>query len=66
MIEVKGDNMIDDEVVKAKAAAAEEIATASDITYRMLSGNYIMKHDVFEDPYPQVDVEYDDSLFKDE
>lgn len=35
LIEVKGDNMIDDEVVKAKAEAAEEMSVASGMKYVM-------------------------------
>lgn len=37
LIEVKGDNKIDDTVVKAKQAAAEEMAIASGIKYLMYS-----------------------------
>lgn len=43
LIEVKGDNKIDDAVVKAKAAAAQEIAVASGIEYKMYAGSEIMK-----------------------
>ncbi|MCI8676558.1 MAG: DEAD/DEAH box helicase family protein [Atopobiaceae bacterium] len=46
LIEVKGDNKIDDAIVQAKAAAAKEIADASEIEYGIIAGNYIMKHDV--------------------
>lgn len=42
IIEVKGDNMIDDPVVKAKEAAAEEIATESAMKYEMIKGSDIM------------------------
>ena len=42
LIEVKGDNKIDDTVVKAKAAAAQEMAVASGIEYKMYSGSEIM------------------------
>lgn len=42
IIEVKGDNKIDDEVVKAKAMAAIEIANESKMTYKMYAGSKIM------------------------
>lgn len=48
IIEVKGDNMIEDEVVKAKASAAEEIATESFMKYRMYAGSEIMKTNVLD------------------
>lgn len=35
LIEVKDDNKIDDTIVKAKAEAAQEIAVASGIEYKM-------------------------------
>lgn len=43
LIEVKGDNKIDDTVVKAKAAAAQEMAIASGIEYKMYAGSEVMK-----------------------
>jgi len=43
IIEVKGDDMIDDAVVKAKAEAATELATYSGIEYKMYPGSVIMK-----------------------
>ena len=43
LIEVKGDNKIDDTVVKAKAVAAQEMAVASGIEYKMYAGSDIMK-----------------------
>lgn len=43
LIEVKGDNKIDDTVVKAKAEAAQEMAVASGIEYKMYAGSEIMK-----------------------
>ena len=43
IIEVKGDNMIDDEIVKAKAKAAEQIASASGVEYKIYKGSEIMK-----------------------
>lgn len=48
LIEVKGDNMIDDEVVKAKAEAAEEMSVASGMKYIMYAGNDLMKRNVLE------------------
>lgn len=41
LIEVKDDNKIDDTIVKAKAA--QEIAVASGIEYKMYAGSEIMK-----------------------
>lgn len=43
LIEVKGDNMMDDEVVQAKAEAAQTLATESSIVYKMYAGSLIMK-----------------------
>ena len=43
LIEVKGDNKIDDEVVLAKKAAAEEMAVASGVHYLMYAGSTLMK-----------------------
>ena len=42
LIEVKGDNMIDNAVVKAKADAAREMAVASGVEYLMYAGSDIM------------------------
>ncbi len=42
IIEVKGDNMIEDAVVKAKADAAAEMAKVSKINYRMIPSTEIM------------------------
>ncbi len=49
LIEVKGDNKIDDVVVKAKEAAAQEMAVASGVKYLMYAGNKIMTSHVLED-----------------
>lgn len=49
LIEVKGDNMIDDAVVKAKAEAAEEMSNASGIVYKMYASNYIMNNEILDD-----------------
>ena len=43
IIEVKGDNKIDDNVVIAKASAAEEMASESKMQYIMLPSTKIMK-----------------------
>jgi hypothetical protein len=43
ILEVKGDNMLDDPVVKAKEAAAEKVAVESSMKYEMLAGSEIMK-----------------------
>ncbi len=43
LIEVKGDNKIDDVLVKAKKEAAEELAIASGVEYLMLKGSDIVK-----------------------
>ncbi|MDD3068329.1 MAG: DEAD/DEAH box helicase family protein [Acholeplasmataceae bacterium] len=50
IIEVKGDNMIDDSVVKAKSYAALEIASIdSKMEYKIYPGNLIMKTNVLEE-----------------
>ena len=38
IVEVKGDNMIDDKIVQAKAAAAQQRASASDMSYKIIRG----------------------------
>lgn len=48
LIEVKGDNMIDNAVVLAKKAAAEEMSIASGMCYVMYSGSLVMKTNVLE------------------
>lgn len=48
LIEVKGDNKIDDEVVRAKKEAAEEMAVASGVQYLMYAGSTLMKSNVLE------------------
>lgn len=50
LIEVKGDNKIDDVVVQAKKEAALEMAAASGIKYEMYAGSTIMKAHILEDP----------------
>lgn len=39
IVEVKGDNMVDDPVVRAKKAFAEQTAVASGMTYEMIKGS---------------------------
>ena len=46
IIEVKGDNKIDDSVVVAKALAAQEMASASKMQYLMLPSTKIMREKV--------------------
>lgn len=48
LIEVKGDNMIDDVVVKAKQEAAEELAVASGVKYIMYAGSTITKTHILD------------------
>ncbi len=43
ILEVKGDNMLDDPIVKAKKAAAEEMAVESAMKYEIIAGSEIMK-----------------------
>lgn len=49
LIEVKGDNKIDDVVVKSKADAAREIAVESDMEYIMYAGSRLMTTNVLAD-----------------
>ena len=42
LIEVKGDDKIDDDIVKAKAEAATTMATHSGVEYRMYAGSKVM------------------------
>ena len=55
LIEVKGDDKIEDTVVKAKAEAAREMALASGVEYKMYAGSVIMKSHILE---PTVGVEH--------
>lgn len=48
LIEVKGDNKIDDEIVRAKAEAAEEMAVASGVEYKMYAGSKILKTNILD------------------
>lgn len=49
LIEVKGDNKIDDIVVRAKAEAADELAVASGIEYKMYAGSKIMSTHILDE-----------------
>lgn len=44
IVEVKGDNMINDPVVLAKKEYAEQLATASKMTYKMITGSDAKRH----------------------
>lgn len=48
LIEVKGDDKIEDSVVIAKAEAAREMAVASGVEYKMYAGSVIMKTRILE------------------
>lgn len=49
IIEVKGDNKVDDDIVNAKKEAALEIATESNMKYTIYKSSDIMKRNVLED-----------------
>ncbi len=49
LIEVKGDDKIEDSVVMAKADAAREMAVASGVNYKMYPGSVIMKTRILAD-----------------
>lgn len=49
LIEVKGDNKMDDLVVRAKEIAAREMAVASGVEYKMYAGSTVMKTHILED-----------------
>jgi hypothetical protein len=57
IIEVKGDNKIDDPIVLAKMAFAEQMATASAMTYQIIKGtdaeSGIYHHLLTNNPQPQ-------------
>lgn len=50
LIEVKGDHMIDNEVVLAKKEAAEEMSIASGMRYLIYASSILMKQNVLDDP----------------
>ena len=43
IVEVKGDNMIDNEIVKAKAEFAQQLAVANQMEYKMILGSRAIK-----------------------
>ena len=49
IIEVKGDNKMDDEVVIAKANAARELANESNVEYKLYMGSLIMNSNILEE-----------------
>lgn len=53
LIEVKGDDKIDDTIVKAKAEAASTLAAYSGVEYKMYAGSVIMKSHLLK---PSTDV----------
>lgn len=60
LTEVKGDKMIDDAVVKAKAEVAEEMSIASGMRYKMYASSILMKQNVLE--HPPVTYSYESSI----
>ena len=50
LIEVKADFQIDEDLVRAKANAANEMTVESGFEYLMYPGSKIMKTNVLEDP----------------
>lgn len=48
LIEIKGDNKIDDKVVLAKQKAAEEVAVANKMVYRMIRGSAVIESNILE------------------
>lgn len=46
LVEVKGDNMVDDATVKAKERAARSIAAVSCYKYALIGGRFIMENDI--------------------
>lgn len=48
LIEVKGDNKIDDSLVKAKAEAAREMAAESGVEYRIYTGSAVMSTHILD------------------
>ena len=56
LIEIKGDDKINDAVVQEKSKAAEEIAVASKMIYRMIAGSTVMHSNVFEPKTNQAEL----------
>lgn len=57
IIEVKGDNKIDDSVVIAKASAARELANESNMEYKIYAGSTVMKSKIL-DIDPEITEEF--------
>ena len=66
LIEVKGDNMIDDEVVKAKKQAAQEMAVASGIEYIMYAGSTITKIHILDQDSSYYQMNFDTRMVAEE
>lgn len=57
IIEVKQDNMIDNDVVIAKKKAAEQMAYANKMQYIIYPGQYVMKNNVLDVDSSQIQIE---------
>ena len=68
IIEVKGDNKIDDAVVNAKKDAAMEIASESDMKYTIYKSSDIMGDNVLEEgiKYSQEEINRDELMVAEE
>ena len=68
IIEVKGDNKIDDAVVNAKKDAAIEIASESDMKYTIYKSSDIMGDNVLEEgiKYSQEEINRDELMVAEE
>lgn len=64
IIEVKGDNKIDDAVVNAKKEAALEIATESNMTYTIYKSSTIMEENVLENEKKYIQEELPNTILK--
>ena len=60
IIEVKGDNKLDDTIVKAKKEAAISMAINNEIIYRMIAGSAVSQADV-DDPINDGILQYPDT-----
>ena len=71
IIEVKGDNKLDDRVVKAKQLAALALAVDNNMVYRMIAGSAVSNADVVDPkkdniiPYPLTPEDYGMSMVAD-
>ena len=68
IIEVKGDNKIDDAVVNAKKDAAMEIASESDMIYTIYKSSSIMEENVLDEGirYSQEEIDRDELMVAEE